>query len=188
MMDSFQRQLKSEFDGRFRVRFSERSKSWQVEYKVQPGQVLEPPRNQNGEWDTYDDDWIRARDGYDFIVEVRPGDRMPCPICGLDIKLTPLEMQESVCTNCMLHGRDGRVRAVFYPLNHILIEHLRFIDPLRDGARRAAKAVRERQKAKEEADFKNNLDQIDEVNKEFFPKFYDIKSWGYRGATPYWEQ
>lgn len=182
--EEFSKQLEQEFNGRFRVRWSNRRSAYQVEFKVQPGQVLEPPMTLSGAYDTYNDDYIRARDGYDFLVEVTRGDRMPCPHCGFDVKLQPLQMREAKCEYCTLHGRDGRVSAVFYPLNHVLIEHLRFIDPVTGGAKRVLAQVRRNEALKRQRDDEAAYNEIDETNKEFFPKFYGIKSWGYTGKGP----
>jgi hypothetical protein len=180
----FSKQLEREFDGRFRVRWSNRRDAYQVEFKVQMGQVLEPPMTINGSYDTYNDDYIRARDGYDFLVEVRRGDRMPCPNCGFTVALIPMQMREAQCEYCTLRGKDGRVSAVFYPLNHVLIEHLRFIDPITGGAKRVLERVKKNMALRQERADAMAFNEIDEVNKEFFPKFYDIKSYGYTGNGP----
>lgn len=182
--EEFSKQLEREFKGRFRVRWSNRRDAYQVEFKVQPGQVLEPPLDKDGQQNTFDDDYIRARDGYDFLVEVKRGDRMACPVCGFDVKLRPLQMREAKCEYCALHGRDGRVSAVFYPLNHILIEHLRFIDPATGGGKRVLAMVRRNAALKEQRENLAALNEVDEVSKEFFPSFYGIKSWGYTGSGP----
>jgi hypothetical protein len=177
---AFQRQLDEEFGGRFRVRWSEKRKTFQVEYKVERGQALEPPPiDENGRFDTYDDDYIRARDGYDFIVEVTSGDRMACPKDGLTIRLTPMQMKEHRCDYCTLKGRDGRVSVVYFPLNHILIEHLRFIDPMNGGQKRVRDLARRRRAERETQQFNDAMSYLDDVNREFFPSFYGIKQVGY---------
>lgn len=177
--------LHREFDGRFRVRWSPKREEYHVEYKVLPGQVLEPPRTKSGEFDTYDDDYIRARDGYDFIVAIRRGDRMPCPHCGLTMKVAHLEMREASCEHCKVRGRDGRYPAVFYPLNHILIEHLRFIDPLRGGPERVLARVRELERQRELAEFRSAMNEIEDATSAYFTRLFDIKSVGYTGKERY---
>lgn len=136
----FARELNEAFGGRFRLRWSNKREEFHVEQRVSNGRVLEPPTDDNGDWDTYDDDYIRARDGFKYVMAVRDGDRMPCPICNATLSVPIMETREVVCVRCRLSGRDGRVAAAYYPLNHVLIEHLRYIDPLTDGVNR----VRER--------------------------------------------
>ncbi len=186
---SFEDELHREFGGRFRIRWSNRREEYHIEYKVLPGQVLEPPKGKDGRYDTEDDDYIRARDGYDFIVAIRRGDRMPCPACGATMAVSKLEMKESVCQSCMRLGgqRDGRFAVVYYPLNHILIEHLRFIDPLNGGGDRVKKhlhrVARQQQLARERA-LGNDVEAATADN---FTRLFDIQSVGYTGKEHAWE-
>ena len=113
---------------------------------------------------------------------------MPCPTCGLEIKVSVLEMKESVCPRCSRMGkRDGRFAVVYYPLNHILLEHLRFIDPLNGGGERVKKHItrvtRERELAKER-EFAN---EIEASTAENFTRLFDIQSVGYTGREAAWE-
>lgn len=133
--DEFASELEDMFHGRFRLRWSEKRACFMLEQKVQTGQLLAPPPidpDAPDHFDTYSDEWIRFRDGYFLTMEIRPGDRMPCPVCGLEVKVPILETRESICFNCVLQGRDGKYKAAYYPLNHLLLQHIRDIDPYFD--------------------------------------------------------
>jgi len=121
----FTARLKSEFNDRLRIRWSDHRGEWQIEQRV--GRAVVPPRFVSD----YDDDSIRARDGYAYVMAVRPGDRMPCPGCGLTLKVPIMHFGEVRCPYCAYRGREGRYAAAYYPLGDALIQHLRRIDPLR---------------------------------------------------------
>lgn len=133
----FQRQLDAEFHGRFRLRWSQHMGEWHLEQKVQTGQVIPPPLDEDtGTYDTYSDGWRRASDGYFYVMSIRTGDRMPCPVCHLPLRVPHLATREVTCENCQYHSRDGKYKAAYYPLNHLLIEHIRRIDPLNSTFKR----------------------------------------------------
>lgn len=152
----FVSQLDAMFHGRFRIRWSDKRHEFQLEQKVHTGQVMMPPPidpDAPDHFDTYSDEWIRARDGYFLTMSLRNGDRMPCPVCGLTVPVPVMETRESMCEHCKAHGRDGRYIAAFYPeWNHILLEHIRAIDPLSSDINRTRKAMRARQIEKMERD------------------------------------
>ena len=159
----FERQLQEEFNGRFRIRWSQKLKEFQIEQKVFTGQIMPPPFDENkGEYDTYSDEWVRASDGYFLVMSIRNGDRMPCPVCGLTVKVPIMETRESHCQGCIEHGRDGRYVAAYYPLNHVLIEHLHDIDPWNGGPERVRLRMRAKQLAKQDRDMKLVLDEGEE--------------------------
>lgn len=148
----FQERLDEVFHGRFRVRWSDKMHEFQLEQKVATGQLMSPPPQdpeaETERWDTYDDNFIRARDGYFYVMSIRNGDRMPCPICaGLDgqhteLKVPVFETRETVCYRCQLMGRDGRFAAVHFDLDDRFIEHIRNLDPETDGPQRARQRIR----------------------------------------------
>src|SRR5690606_6396627 len=110
------RQLESEHSGRLRVRWSEASKQFLIEQKVAratPRRVL-----------PNDDEAIRQRDGYAFVLSVTPGDRTACPRCARTVKVPVLEMKTAKCGAC---GHE--FRACYFPLGHALLQHLRYTDP-----------------------------------------------------------
>lgn len=158
---SFAEELNKEFNGRFRIRWSEKRQVWQLEQKVRPGLELEPPVNESGEYDTYDDAYIRARDGYWLIQTITAGDRMPCPICNNTLHVPHMRTAEVQCRRCQLMGKDGRYMAGYYPLNHTLIEHLKDIDPERDGLKRTRQRVHARNAELRQRRDKEVLDKAD---------------------------
>jgi hypothetical protein len=160
----FQRELDNVFHGRFRIRWSQKKEEFQLEQKVGTGQVLLPPPvdpDAPSHFDTYSDEWVRARDGYFFIMSLRNGDRMPCPVCGLEVPVPIMETTESICEHCRIKGRDGKYRAAFYPFNHILIQHIMDIDPYFDNAHHIRDRMRARQIAKMARTQKDAIDAAD---------------------------
>lgn len=162
--DEFQRELDDTFHGRYRLRWSDKRHEFHLEQKVATGQVMEPPPidpESPDHFDTYSDEWIRARDGYFYVMTIRNGDRMPCPVCGLIVKVPVMETREGHCESCKAHGRDGRYLAAYYPLNHILIQHLRDIDPYSSDVNQIRKRMRARQLERIERDRREELDNAD---------------------------
>lgn len=163
--EDFSKTLYDTFHGKYRIRWSDKRSEFQLEQKVATGQVLDPPSINPDAitpyYDTYDDNWIRARDGYFYVMSLRNGDRMPCPVCGLTVKVPIMETRESVCESCRNHGRDGRYVAAFYPFNHVLIEHLLDIDPENGGPQRVRARIRAKQIDRKSREFKTELDRSD---------------------------
>lgn len=125
--DSFVSRLHEAFDGRLRIRFSDAEQNFHIEQKVGRA-VVAPVRVDEGR-----DDLIRARDGYHPVMTITPGDRMRCPACHYTLQVPVRDTADVRCGFCALKGRTTRVVAGFWPLDDSLIDHLRKIDPLRDG-------------------------------------------------------
>lgn len=157
----FAERLFNTFNGRFRLRWSDKRHEFHLEQRVHTGQIIPPPTDESGAWDTFDDDYQRARDGYVYVMSLRNGDRMPCPICGFTVAVPIMETRESVCDYCRAQGRDGRYVAAFYPLNHVLIEHLQDIDPFNGGPERVRKRIRARQIERNARELRAQLDEAD---------------------------
>jgi len=123
----FTRRLNDLFGGRLRIRWSVKRGEWHIEQKV--GRAAVPP--------TYvsevDDDLVRAKDGYAYVMAIRPGDRMPCPECGLTVHVPVFEVSEATCDYCRFKGRYGRYAACHFPLSDMLLEHLKKISPERQN-------------------------------------------------------
>lgn len=94
-----------------------------------------------------DDDLIRARDGYHYVMSIRAGDRMPCPECNYKLHVPVRDTVQQFCGYCTLKGRKTEVIAGFWPLDDTLITHLKKINPKRGGQKELA----------EEADRRNRL-------------------------------
>lgn len=126
--DSFVQALTSQSDGRFRVRFSLKRQTWQLEEKCDVARL--PPIY----LDSLDDDAIRATDGYSFFAEVTPGTRCLCPRCGQETFAVVREFRATPCSKCGLKS----IRC-FWPLGDSLLEHLRQADPNRGAYERLRK-------------------------------------------------
>ncbi len=123
---TFEDRLNRLFDNRVRIRWSSKLGEWHLEYKIAPGQVVNCPV------ESWDDKAIRARDGYAFIMAVRTGDRMPCPVDGTTLPVPAFKTAEVVCDYCRMNGRDGRYPACYFPLEgDALLTYLCKLDPLR---------------------------------------------------------
>lgn len=187
----FARRLQREFDGRYRLRWSDRAHEWHLEQRVGHGAADVPIRD-----DSTADDVIRARDGYAFVMAIRSGDRMPCPgvvrvdpadgrtvkTCGFELKVPVMETRETVCPKCRAAGRDGRVAAAYFPLNDRLITHIRGIDAFL-GHREDIAAVQDaRNKAILDGIQRDGLNAIDAVSLDVRKSFAGIEQVGYGGS------
>lgn len=153
--DSFVARLASVFDNRLRIRWSDREGCFHIEQRV--GRATIAPVF----IDSTRDDLIRARDGFHPIMTVQPGDRMPCPECHYQLHVPVMDTWDMRCPYCETKGRSTRVVAGYWPLNDLLIEHLRKIDPLRGASTELA----------EEADRHNRLLLKAQEDEAFAPGF-----------------
>jgi len=173
---AFQRRLESEFNGRLRARWSRARGEFHIEQQV--GRAVLAPTYVS-DWD---DDTIRARDGYGFVMAIRPGTRMPCPECGITLDVPVMHSAEVKCPFCRTKGKDGRYPAAYYPLEgDALIQHLRRIDPLNTWRATIAKdadaANKRRLKGMERA-VDNNTEA---VLKDWYKRLNQIPQAGYTG-------
>lgn len=174
--DDFQSRLKREFDGRLRIRWSTGKGEWHIEHKV--GRAVVPP----SPVDETDDEHIRARDGYMFVMAIREGDRMPCPGCGTELRVPILKTAEVKCTYCKLSGKDGRYPAAYYPLEgDMLIERLREIDPFRGRGKVIAGMMDQRNKAIMQSRERELTNTIEASTKDNWNRIAGIPSVGYTG-------
>lgn len=133
---AFEERLTKTFDGRLRIRWSVRAREFRIEQKV-GNAVLAPIRI-----DEDRDDLICARDGYDYVLSVRSGDRMPCPSCEWTELPVPIrEFRDIRCPYCASKGKQGRTVAGYFPLDDSLITHLQMLDPLRGASKELAQAA-----------------------------------------------
>jgi hypothetical protein len=173
----FTRRLDEVFAGRLRIRWSLRNGEWHIEQKV--GRAAHPPYRIAEE----DDSLIRARDGYAFVMAIRPGDRMPCPIDGLTLKVPVLHTAEVRCDYCRMKGREGRFKAAYYPLGENLIDHLKRIDPERNGHRELVDASDHANKVMLAAKERELSNTIEASTKDHFTSLVGIQSCGYTGKV-----
>lgn len=171
----FTDRLEREFDGRLRLRWSHKAGEWQVEQRVARGLVNFPVR------DDQDDERIRLRDGYFYVMSIRQGDRMPCPKCGNTLKVPHLEIRELSCYQCKLRGYEHRVSAGYFPLDDRLIDHLKRIDPLRGASKALRSKVDQHNQRHTDQQRQRVLDQTYDAGADDFNRIAGIPSVGYTG-------
>lgn len=176
----FQNRLEEVFRGRLRIRWSPKREAWHIEQQV--GRAASPPYR----IDPFDDSLICARDGYAFVMEVRQGTRMPCPTCHLELPVPVMETCEVRCNYCKMKGRDGRVRAAYYPLGEVLIDYLRKIDPERGATQELADEADRANRAMLAAQERALSNTIEAAGKDAFTKIAGIESVGYTGKEHSW--
>lgn len=175
--DEFTRRLREQSDGELRIRWSNARQEWHIEQRVGRA-ILEP-----SPVSAIDDDYIRATEGYVLVMAVRNGDRMPCPDCGLELKVPHLRFAEILCPMCKHQGKDGRHVAGFFPLGDALLQHLRKLDPKRDWRKGEKEALDRRNKqlvASREQDYSN---YITAVGLEHARQLMGIGQWGYNSPA-----
>lgn len=185
----FEIEFERELHGRFRLRWSDKRHEYHVEQRLGPSNPHIPPpiyRTPEGtdSYDTFSDEWIRARDGYMFTMAIRPGTKMPCPVCGADVDVPQMVTAESHCPMCRKMGRDGRYVAAYYPLNHVLIEHVRSLDPYTDGPKRSRERLRQNQLTKYARDQRQALDDAEAMVRFNNNQVMNNPMSGYGAKTP----
>lgn len=187
---SFAARLQREFDGRLRMRWSNQRRAYQVE--VQCGRRTHDVPLFNPQ----DDDKVRARDGYARVMEVLPHPHFECPTrvsqepnaprCGVKLDIPMRQRVEVTCLNCRQHGRDGRTRAEYWPLDDRLLDRLKQIDPKRQWAHQQVREMdleNKRAELRQELDVMNDLDAF---NYDWYPRIAGIQSVGYTGREHAW--
>jgi hypothetical protein len=120
---TFLKRMKEEFGDSLRIRWSNAGEEYVVEQKIGPARTLPPG------FETDDD--IRARDGYAFVLAVQPREKMPCKTCRTPLDIPNQTFAEIRCDYCRYRGKDGRWGAGYFPLNEVLIDKLKQVDPTR---------------------------------------------------------
>jgi hypothetical protein len=178
--DWFVEKLRLEFDGRFRIRWSLARKEWVIENKVDRAKVV--PKYVRD----IDDELIRARDGYEFVLSVRPGDRMPCRStkCMATVPVPVFKFAEVRCQSCRtVHDATG-----YFPLNDMLLEWLRRIDPDRGGIKRVMQSVDEKMRQRDLARERELSNYNEAVGKDYFNRIVGIQQVGYTGKEHMWDR
>jgi hypothetical protein len=145
--DWFVRQLKQEHDGRLRIRWSLASSRWQIEQKVDTAKLA--PFNV----DSFDDDAIRALDGYSRVCEISAGSITPCTNfnlegkpCGFDLKVPYGVFMQVKCPRCVANGFHGGCIVGHFDLSETLLSYLRKLDPNRGAFERQRDRLRNNNK------------------------------------------
>ena len=172
--EGFRKSLERQFDGRLRVRWSEAKGEWHIEQKMRRSRLAHK-RLVGGSYE--DDEVVRAADGYAFVLAVRPGNRMPCPKCGKVLGIPELRMKRSTCPLC-----GASFLAVYYPLGDMLLEHLRYTDPYRDGLDRIFQDQERAEQQVKATQIRDRHNEGEAVWKDHFTQIAGIQSVGYTGV------
>lgn len=172
----FQRRLLRDFGGRLRMRWSDATQQYQLEEKV--GRASMPAHDKSP-----DDNKIRATEGYGLVLTVAPGDREGCRQCGATIHLPVFDFAETRCPRC-----GALTRSCYWPLTDMLIEHLRKIDPLRDGPSRLKDEADTHNFQADQALQKKTSNTIKDITFDSFNEVAEIPTFGYTGPQAMWEK
>jgi hypothetical protein len=174
----FSKTLKRVFDGRLRIRWSAAKEEWHIEQQV--GRAAIPPFRIS----EIDDRFIRARDGYHFVMAVKPANYTWCRQCHLKCSVPELRSGEIKCSYCEnVKTRRGREFGGYWPLTDALLDHLRKIDPYRDGHLKALKdqdAALDQREVTQKRDIHNIVESAALDDKY---QLFDTPFSGYTGKT-----
>lgn len=176
----FEQRLRHEFQDRLRIRWSKAKHEYHIEEKV--GRAAYPPFRIS----EIDDRFIRARDGYAFVMAVKAGNHTDCRQCGLRCSVPELKTGEIVCSYCeSVKSRRGREFGGYWPLDsgEALIQYLKKLDPLRDGH---IKSVMEGDLAQERAEMGRKRSVRNHIEAATYDDKYQIFGTpfvGYTGRT-----
>jgi hypothetical protein len=189
------RRIKDEFRDRIRIRWSDRSRTFHVEGKSHRGFTDFPmPPGLNGKQiakllDVCHDDIVRAKEGYQLIMEIQPGARMKCPRegCPMTLQVPINRTAEVACGYCKSLRLDGRTIATYFDLeSESLIERLRYLDPERTWRAQARKGTDERNAALTAQREQDALNHIEAVNRDEYASFAGILKSSTSGKTGAW--
>lgn len=173
--DWFRRQLEAESDGRLRIRWSHQAHRFLIEARTARPQPL------HARVESWDDQAIRARDGYELVMDVAPGDRSRCPQCQRWTHLPIRRVAEAKCEHC-----GHTFRAFFWPLDEALLQHLRYIDPDRGGLERVFREADAGEDLRDARLRRHRRNQTEAIWKEDYARVAGIPSVGYTGREQYW--
>lgn len=172
----FLARLASAFSGRLRIRWSLVKNEWHIEQQV--GRAALPPLRIT----EADDSLIRARDGYAFVMAIKNCNHSPCRHCGKSCRVPELRSGEIKCERCSEQKR-AREFGGYWPLGDALLDHLRKIDPYRDGHKVAA-AEQDLQDTRRELTRQRNIfNTIESATLDDKYQLFDTPFSGYTGKV-----
>ena len=175
----FVNQLEQVFEGRLRIRWSHSAHEFHIEQRVARGLVNFPAA-------MTDDEHIRLRDGYFYVMSIRSGDRMPCPRCALTLHVPLREIKELSCSRCQAKGLEHRVAAGYFPLDDTLITYLQGMDPLKGMSKALRSKVDAHNEKHTAAKRQHVLDQTYAAGSDDFARIAGIPSVGHTGKEVMW--
>jgi hypothetical protein len=174
----FVRRLSDTFNDRLRIRWSIAKQEFHIEQKVLSA-ALPPFRISE-----IDDRMIRARDGYHFVMAVKAGNHVPCRTCHLRCRVPELRTGEIRCDYCGTKQRNPkREFGGYWPLNDLLIDHLKKISPENDGHLKAV-IEQDRQDVRRETTRKRDIfNHIESATYDDKYQLFDTPFSGYTGKV-----
>lgn len=116
------------------------------------------------------------------IMTVAVSETMRCPDCGYKLVVPFNETMQLSCLACKLKGRNTKVIAGYYPLNHILLNHLKSIDPLRNMDEDMIGKMNEYNEKKMEQQQKQLSDDAESYASDNINRLMGIPTFGYAGV------
>jgi hypothetical protein len=151
-----------------RIRWSNATQQWHIEQKVGrqtlPKHYVKPN----------DDRAIRLRDGMEFVLAITPGDRAGCPQCGTTVHVPVMCWKEAKCSKC-----QHTFRAMYWPLNDALLEHLRWSDPYRSGLERVWKDLTEGEARQARVKRRDRNNYLEDATRDLYNGIHGIPTFGY---------
>lgn len=170
-IQEFNERLDEVFRGRLRARWSHKTQSVHIEQKVGRMVQLNVPVG------TMDDLKIRLRDGCHYVLEVQPGDRMPCPACRKTLQVPTFEFRELQC----MCGK--KMAAAYFPLGESLVDHLKRIDPMSGASKQLRFEVNEQNRRATMGQARELGNIVEGAGKDQFNQMAQIQSVGYTKNT-----
>lgn len=179
--DRFRELLQLEFDGRFRIRWSDHQQLFLVEEKIQRGDPLGAGRPKG--WmermsGIAPDRVAQVRDGYALICQLSPSPRRRCRGCNRTLTLAVNEMRSTKCV-C---GKELLVP--YWPLGDRLLEHLRSIDVDRGYRTAQLREMDHMDATRLQRVRKQSRGISREMHKDDFTQLFGLPMSGSSGKTP----
>lgn len=172
---AFAARLSRTFEGRLRLRWSSARQEYHLEQRVRRALAEGYVK------DSHDDDGIRRRDGYLYLLSIRPGTSMPCPRCGIKLAVPLHEIREISCPMCKVQGHEYRIAAGFFPLNDQLLDYVKTLDPTRDASRQLRNRVDTHNMALQTRQGQAVLNATTDAANDDFRRIAGIPMTGYTG-------
>lgn len=130
---------------RLRLRWSLREGMWHVEQKLEKGaRQLWPSMVMYQKWEhLINDDFVRRRDGFTFVLRISPRSFHDCPACGKGMEVPPHHVGVLECLGCKEKGKMVRTLAGYWDLGgDAILDELRKMDP--NGIYQKTRSVEQR--------------------------------------------
>lgn len=188
--ESFHEQLRAEFGGQLRARWSRAKGRVVIERKSARGRedsLLPPMPSLSRVGDPakrrylalrFEERLEQARTGFYPVMEIAPGDRVACPWCDRSTHIPVCQWHTARCEWC-----HKEFNAMYWPLGAGVLERLRWSDPDRGGFERAVADTDAAGEAKERQARRALSNETEAIWKDAFPHVFEIPSVGWTPQT-----